>query len=208
MSNEQDYLKDIAEIRSMMERSSKFLSLSGWAGVLAGMYAISGAYLAVFFLSFNPDQIEYPINASGDTVAGLPPVVGMALFVLVLAIGTAIVLSSQKALGRGEKAWNSTSKRMIESMAVPLIPGGILLLVLMSNGLSGLVPPLSLLFYGLALYNAGKFTFDDVKYLGFIQIVLGLAGCWLVQYGMILWALGFGLAHIGYGLYIHYKYER
>ena len=208
MSTEQDYLKDISEIRSMMERSSKFLSLSGWAGVLAGLYALAGAYLAVFFLSFNPDQIEYPVNAGGDKVAGLPPVIGLALFVLVLAIGSAIVLSSRKALTRGEKAWNPTARRMIESMAVPLIPGGILMIALVANGYSGLVPSLSLLFYGLALYNAGKFTFNDVKYLGFIQIGLGLAGCLLVSYGMLFWALGFGVAHIVYGLFIHLKYER
>ena len=53
MKNETDYLRDIGEIRSLMERSSKFISLSGWAGIFAGIYALAGVYVAINYLHFN-----------------------------------------------------------------------------------------------------------------------------------------------------------
>lgn len=201
---EQDYTQDITEIRSMMERSSKFLSLSGWAGIMAGIYALAGASIAYTYFHFNPDGLFYNTLPTGS----LPKVIFLASLILILAIGTAFFLSRKKADKRGEKAWNATSRRLIANMAVPLAAGGILIVVLISKGLIGLIAPLTLLFYGLALYNASKFTYDDVKFLGLIQMGLGLTGSWFIEYGLLLWAIGFGVAHIVYGIYMHLRYER
>ena len=198
---EQDYIRDIAEIRTMMERSSKFLSLYGGAGILAGIYALAGAYIALSVFNFNPDQVNYHSNNTGSIVV-------LALVVLFLALGTAILLSFRKAKKRGEKIWNPVSKRLLVHMAAPLIAGGILILILMIKGLLGLVAPISLLFYGIALFNAGIFTFKEVKALGLFQISLGLAGSYFVEYGLFLWAIGFGILHIIYGIYLYSKYER
>ncbi len=204
MKEEQDYIQDLAEIRSMMERSSKFLSLSGLAGVMAGIYALTGAYIAYSVFNFNPHEIIYRSFESSS----LSMVIFIAIAVLIMAIGTAIFLSSKKARKRDENVWNATSKRMIASMAIPLAAGGIFILILLSKGLIGLIAPSTLLFYGLALYNASKFTFDDLKLLGLIQMGLGLTSAWFVEYGLLLWALGFGMVHIIYGIYMHLKYER
>ncbi|MDZ7694261.1 MAG: hypothetical protein U5K69_24595 [Balneolaceae bacterium] len=208
MKEEQDYIRDIAEIRSMMERSSKFMSLSGLAGILAGMYALAGAWIAYRFLDFNPDKIVYSSVESGGIASGLSGVIVLAIAILIMAIGTAIFLSYRKADKRDEKAWNAISRRMIANMTVPLVAGGILIVILLSNGFLGLIAPLTLLFYGLALYTASKFTYDDVKFLGLIQIGLGLTGAWFIEYGLLLWAIGFGVVHIVYGIYMHLKYER
>lgn len=208
MKDKQDYIQDIAEIRSMMERSTKFLSLSGWAGVMAGVYALAGAWIAYSFFDFNPHKIVYSPVHSGSLYSGLPNVIILALAVLVLAIGTAIFLSRRKADRKGEQVWNATSRRLLIHMAVPLAAGGILILILLSKGLIGLIAPLTLLFYGLAIYNASKFTFDEMKFLGLIQIVLGLAGAWFTEYSLLFWAIGFGLVHIVYGMYMHFSYER
>jgi uncharacterized membrane protein YidH (DUF202 family) len=208
MKEEQDYIQDIAEMRSMMERSSRFLSLSGFAGIMAGIYALAGAFIVYKVFHFNPDQLAYDSQPEGILPAGLLPVIFVGLGVLVLAIGTAIFLSSKKAHKRQEKVWNSTTKRLVYHMAVPLVAGGLLVLILIAKGFIGLIAPCTLLFYGLALYNASKFTYEEVKGLGLINIVLGLAGCYFVQYGLLCWAAGFGLAHIIYGIYLHYRYER
>ena len=93
-------------------------------------------------------------------------------------------------------------------MAVPLAAGGVLILILLSQGMVGLIVPMTLIFYGLALFNAGKFTYGEVKFMGIIQIVLGLLAAYFVAFGLFFWAIGFGLVHIAYGIYIHYKYER
>lgn len=204
MKAEQDYIRDITEIRAMMERSSKFLSLSGWAGILAGIYALSGTYIAYRFFQFNPNEVAY----SAELPDNLPEVILLATIILVLAIGTAALLSVKKANKRGENVWNPTTWRLLISMAVPLVAGGLLILILISKGLIGLVVPLTLLFYGLALYNASKFTYEDIKTLGLIEIALGLLGSYFVDYGLIFWALGFGVMHIIYGIYLHYRYER
>lgn len=208
MKEEQDYIRDIAEIRTMMERSSKFLSLSGWAGILAGIYALAGAVIAYKFFAFNPDKILYSPSDAERLSAGLLKVVLLAAVVLVLAISTAVILSTKQANKRGEKIWNATSRRLLINMAVPLVAGGILILILLSKDLIGLLAPVTLLFYGLALFNAGKVTYAEIKFLGLIQIVLGLLGAYFVSYSLLFWAIGFGIFHIVYGIYIHFKYER
>ncbi len=202
---EKDYIQDIAEIRSMMERSSKFLSLSGWAGVLAGIYALLGAYIAYSLFHFNPDQTAY---SNTELPADLSKVILLAIIILALTVGSAILLSSKKANKRGESLWNPTSKHLLTSMAVPLITGGLLILILISQGLIGLIAPFTLIFYGLALYNAGRYTYGDLKILGLIEIGLGVFSSYYVEYGLILWALGFGIMHIIYGIHLHYKYEK
>lgn len=93
-------------------------------------------------------------------------------------------------------------------MAIPLIAGGLLILIFISKGLIAFIAPFSLLFYGLALFTAGKFTYDEVKFLGMIQMALGLLSSCFVEYGLLIWAIGFGIVHIIYGVYIHYRYER
>ncbi len=206
MEKERDYIKDIAEIRTMMERSSKFLSLSGWAGILAGIYALVGAYIAHAYLRFRPIETGY--SADGIASSDLVKVCVLAAVVLVLSIGTAIYLSCRRATKRAEPLWNATSRRLVSNVSVPLATGGILALVFISKGLIGLLAPVTLVFYGLALYSAGSITFREVKALGMIQITLGLAGSFFVEYGLLFWAAGFGLMHIVYGLYIHLKYER
>lgn len=203
MKEEQDYIQDIAEIRSMMERSTKFLSLSGWAGIMAGLYALAGAWIAFNVFGFNPETINYPI--AGEE---LSKVIWLAIVVLILAVGTAVILSRKKAGKRDESIWNATSRRMLMHMAVPLFAGGTLILILLAKGYAGLMAPLTLLFYGLGLYNASKFTYDDLKFLGLIQVGLGLLSVWLVAYSLLLWAIGFGFVHIGYGIYMHLRYER
>lgn len=208
MKEEQDYIQDLTEIRSMMERSSKFMSLSGLAGVMAGIYALGGVWIVYSVYNFNPHEIVYRTTSSGGLFPYQLQVIIVALSVLILAIGTAIFLSYRKANKRDEKAWNATSRRMIVNMGIPLVTGGILILIFLSKGFLGLIAPLTLLFYGLALYSASKFTYGDVKFLGLIQICLGLAGAWLVEYALLLWAIGFGIAHIIYGIYMHFRYER
>lgn len=208
MKEEQDYSRDIADIRSMMERSSKFGSLSGWAGIMAGMYALAGAYIAWKVLDFHPVTIVGNSMEIDDVWPGLLPVIFLGMSVLTVAGCTAFFFSYKRAQQRGEKLWNATSRRLLMNMAVPMVAGGLFILILISQGLIGLIAPCTLLFYGLALYNASKFTYEEVRILGIIQIALGLISANFVEYGLLIWAIGFGLVHIIYGILIHYKYER
>lgn len=205
---QQDYFRDIADIRSMMERTTKFLSLSGWAGVMAGIYALAGAYIAYRVLEFNPDAVNYAYVSQAGLSGGLVKLIALGLLILILAIGTAIYFSKQKANQRNEKIWNATSRRLISNMAVPLVTGGLLILIFISKGLLGLIAPMTLLFYGISLYLAGRFTYAEIKAMGLIQIILGLLAAYFIEYSILLWTLGFGVLHIIYGGYLHFKYEK
>lgn len=203
MSPQSDHLQDLAEIRAMMERSSKFLSLSGLSGVLAGCYALGAAWVSANVFEFNPTSMAYTLNTEHEQ--GL---VLTALATLVLAVLSAILLSWRKAQKKEEKIWNATTRRVVTNVSIPLIAGAVLSFSLLQNDLVGLIAPITMLFYGIALYTAGSYTYHDIKYLGIIQIVLGLLACWFVQWGVLLWAIGFGLMHIVYGATMHFKYER
>jgi hypothetical protein len=208
MKEEQDYIRDIAEMRTLMERSSRFLSLSGLAGILAGIYALAGAWIAYRIFDFNPGQMTADDIASVNLTSHFLPVVLLALLILTMAIGTAIFLSYKKAAIRREKFWNPVARRLLINMAVPLVTGGLLILMLISKGLIGLVAPFTLIFYGLALFNASKLTYEEVRSLGLMEIGLGLISSYYVECSLLCWALGFGVLHIVYGIYMHYRYEK
>lgn len=201
MDKEKDYVEEIAEIRSMMERSSKFLSLSGWAGIMAGFYALVGVWVAFNWLNFNPSVLYY-------NTPNLLGVITLACAVLILSLATAIYFSWKKSNARGEKIWNATSRRLLMHMAVPLVSGGILILLLIAKGLEGVMLPMTLIFYGIALYNAGINTIFEVKLMGMIQIFLGLISLLFLSFSILFWALGFGVIHIVYGIYMHFRFER
>lgn len=208
MKEKQDYIQDLAEIRQMMERSTKFLSLSGLSGVMAGVYALAGAYAAFRVFYFDRYEIIYNTLQNGEFSGGLLNIILIGLTVLVLAIGTAIFLSHKKAGKLNASIWNAASKQLLSNMAVPLVTGGVAVIVLLVKGFIGLAAPLTLIFYGLALFNAGRFTYNELRYLGIIEAVLGVLGLLFIGYGLLLWAVGFGVMHIAYGIFIYVRYER
>ena len=208
MKSEEKYIKDITEIRSMMERSTKFLSLSGLSGIMAGIYALVGAYIAYRLFYVKSGSILYNTIDSQEMTAEVENLIILAIVILVLAVGTAIVLSLNKSKKYREKLWNSAARRVVINMAIPLITGGIFILILLSQGIYGLLAPATLVFYGLALVNASKFTFEELRSLGIVQVILGLFASYFIEYGLLIWALGFGLMHIVYGIVMHLKYEK
>lgn len=208
MKSEQNYIKDLSDIRQMMERSTRFVSLTGWSGIMAGIYALVGAYVA-YRMFYSGDEGEFMTQMSDKPeTAIILQLFLVALIVLALAIGTAIWMSARRAKRRQEYIWNPAARRLVVHLSIPLLTGGLFILILVLKGMMGLIAPASLVFYGLALINASKFTFEDVKFLGMAQIVLGLLGTWMTGAGLILWAIGFGIMHIVYGIHMQWRYER
>jgi len=207
MSNEEKYISDIQEIRSIMEKSSRFLSLSGLSGILAGIYALIGAYMAYRIFYFS-DEIIYSSLSQQAVTNNVVKLIILALSILILAIGTAILLSYRRARKTKSPIWDSTSKRLLINLLIPLVTGGILILILFSKGVIGLIAPLTLIFYGLALVNASKYTYTEIRNLGLFEILLGLLSAYYIGYGLLFWAIGFGVLHIVYGTMMYFKYER
>ncbi|MBO2545981.1 hypothetical protein J0871_16305 [Salegentibacter sp. BDJ18] len=206
MENEK-YLQDLSDIKRMMDRTSRFISLSGLAGVFAGGYAIIGAIVGKFLLDRHNSAIDSLSPASMDGII-LTQLFLLAIAVLLLAIGTAVFLTTRKAKKTKDKTWDSTSKRLLINFFAPLTSGGIFCLILVQYNLIGLVAPSMLIFYGLALIHASKYTFGDLRSLGYSNLILGLIATQFLSYGLYFWAVGFGLFHIAYGIWMYNKYDR
>ncbi len=200
--NSEDYLKDISEIKNLMNKSSRFISLSGLSGIMAGVYALIGAAFAYWLV----------LNHSSGTLLLDGWVFRYALLdlflVLIASVGTAILLTTKKAKKNSVKIWDPTTRRLLASFIVPLIAGGIYVIIILSQGRYGQTGGLMLLFYGFALINASKYTYGNIKYLGYIEIILGLLASYFIGYGFWFWVLGFGVMHIVYGILMYFKYEK
>ncbi len=204
-----NYLNDITEIKNMMNRSSRFISLSGLSGILAGIYALVGAATAHFMLQdFFSSYNRATVGDTTDFIELEFQLILVALTVLVLAVVTGIVLTYSKAKKHKAKMWDVSSKRLLVNFLFPLLTGGAFCLILIQRDIVSLIAPAMLIFYGLACINASKFTFGDIKYLGVINVILGLISSQFIGYGLYFWAFGFGVMHIIYGSIMHFKYDR
>lgn len=201
-----NYHEDLSHIRSMMERSSRFISLSGLSGVVAGLTAIIGAaYVCFVFQREGIDYFDGDRNIFGRDLVLELVIIGAVI--LVVAILSGYILTANKSRRQGLKIWDATTKRLLITFAVPLITGGLFCLVLLYHHLFVLVAPSTLIFYGLALVSAERYTLKDIKYLGYCQIILGLLSFLFLGWGLIAWTIGFGVLHIVYGLIMHKKYK-
>jgi hypothetical protein len=204
---EKDIQNELASIRSIMERSSKFISLSGLSGILAGIYALIGAYLAYRQIYKGSTRIydSLSVGVYPETITYL---IIIAVAVLAASLITGFVLSSRQAKRKGQPIWGKIGQTLLFHMATPLVTGGLLILILLSRGYYGIITPATLIFYGLSLISASNFTFSDVKYLGILEIILGLIAACLPGYGLLFWAIGFGVLHIIYGSMMYLKYDK
>ncbi|HAQ20943.1 MAG TPA: hypothetical protein DCR40_17175 [Prolixibacteraceae bacterium] len=203
--------EDLQAIREIMERSSKFLSLSGLSGIFAGVCALIGAAVAWFVVlgSGNVHYDEYYCSVGATPFNQVSIILGIdAIIVLIAAFLGAYYFSSKKAKKSGQKLWTSSTRRLLGHLFIPLVSGGIFVLILAFRNNIDLIASAMLIFYGLSLVNAGKFTLGEIHYLGLTEIVLGVLAGIFILYGLLFWVIGFGVMHIVYGIVMYYRYER
>lgn len=212
MHESREHLQTLTEIRGLMERSSKFLSLSGLSGVSAGLIALIGAAVVYgrlrtdWFTALSYNRLELYDSAAHATIQSF--LVTVAVVVLASALLTGTYFTVRKARRQGLSVWNAQSQRLLWALAVPLLTGGVFCLALLRYNLLWLAFPATLIFYGLALINGSKYTLRDVESLGYCEIALGLVSLFGPGYNLLTWALGFGVLHIAYGWAMYLKYER
>ena len=209
MSSPNESLQTLAEIRDLMNRSSKFLSLSGLSGISAGIVALVGAGVA--HLKLNTGYLSYEgagllTNSTRREVFEFLLIDGACVLLAAILLG--VFFTVRKARQSGESVWNAASKRLLVSLLIPLATGGIFCLALLNYGIVWVTFPATLIFYGLALLNASRYTLRDVEYLGISQVVVGLVSMFLTGYNLLMWAFGFGVLHIVYGMFMYFKYDK
>lgn len=211
MDNEkQKHLENLNEIRSIMERSSSFLSLSGLGGIFAGIFALIGAGFAWWLINIyhSYERRSFIIETGDFSLEIITALFIDALIVLILAITFGYLFTHRNAKKNNLKLWNKTSKLLLINLFIPLIVGGFFVMILIWHGAAFIIAATTLVFYGLALINASKYTVHDIRYLGISQVILGLIAAVDIGNGILYWALGFGVMHIIYGTIMYLKYER
>ena len=198
--------EDLVHIRSMMERSSRFISLCGLSGVFAGLSALLGGVYV--YQLFKVNGIEYfEDNHQLYSTSLITELILTAFVILFFALAFGIFFTVRKSKKLNLPIWTSATKNMLFNLAIPLIAGAVFCFALVYHQMFILVAPSTLIFYGLALLNAEKYTYSDIKYLGFSEVILGSIALFFVGYGLVFWILGFGILHIFYGLLLFKKYK-
>jgi len=218
MNSQDPSLETLQDIKNMMNQSSRFISLSGLSGISAGITALAGAWFANGVIQKSGSSSEgriaeiksYNEVADADLVSKLSEssLFLIAVITLVVAIILAVSFTYFRSTKQGIPVWGNAAKRLVWNLALPLFFGFVFLLKLIEAGVYGLIAPGCLIFYGLALVNASKFTLGEIRFLGYAILLLGLINCWLPGYGLYFWAAGFGILHIVYGVIMWNKYER
>ena len=207
MNEQQDQLATLHEIRNIMDRSSRFISLSGLSGVAAGVSALIGAAVVKWYMVTH--QIDYQQNLGRNLSREfLLFMITVAALVFILALCSATYFTARNARKTQHRVWDKQTERLLINLFIPLGVGGVFSAILIHHELLYLVAPVMLIFYGCALLNASKYTLSDIRYLGLCEMVLGLLASFFVGYGLLAWTVGFGVLHIVYGTLVYYKYER
>jgi hypothetical protein len=205
--------QDLVHIRGLMERSTRFLSLSGLSGVFAGVVALAGALVAreryddLLFITGQRSEGAEALNLKTHVQSTVWDLVMVAALVLVIALSGAAWFTWRRARRTGQGFWDPSARRLAWNLAIPLVAGGVFCLAMLWHGSVALVAPATLVFYGLALLNASKYTLDEIRWLGVSEVLLGLLSTAWVGAGLLFWALGFGVLHILYGGLMWYRHE-
>lgn len=210
MTSQNEQLETLKEIKNLMERSSRFISLSGLSGICAGCFALIGAWYAYHEFGYQDYYGRY-ITSHGnlETRASILRFIFIdASLVLLASLSAMLFFTSRRAGKNNEKIFDASAKRLLGNILIPLVTGGILCIIMLLKEDIAYIAPCTLLFYGLALVNGSKYSLNDIRYLGFLQIILGLLNAWFIGHGLLFWSLGFGVLHILYGSYMWFKYER
>lgn len=198
-------LTALQDIRKMMERSSRFISLSGWSGISAGICALAGAWLAHRkLLAYYNDYSR--VDSCPACLRN--ELLQIAIAVFIAAFATAMFFTYLKTRKDGVAIWGTTARRLLWNALLPMAAGGFVIWRMILLQQYDLVAGSCLIFYGLALINGSKYTMGEVRYLGYGQLITGIAGLWLTRSGLYLWAFGFGILHIIYGIAMWWKYDR
>lgn len=199
------YIEDLEQIKKIMNRSTRFISLSGLSGISTGIIALIGVFIAHILIFKDQQYLTYDAVDLGSSTFNI--LILTAIGALIFSIVSAIFFTQRKTTKQNMGMWDKQTKRLLINLSIPLITGGLLCLMLMIKGFIGLLPPLTLIFYGLALVNGSKYTLSEIRNLGIIVIVLGLLSVQFIEYGLLFWALGFGVVQIIYGLVVQKRYK-
>lgn len=201
-------LEELKKIRSLMERSSIYHSLSGLSGVAAGVIGLI-VYAVVYGLvdPFIEEQPQVKYTDEGRLYL-IKIFFGASVICLLLAFAAIFFFNWRKARRNDLSFFEPAMQKMFVNLFIPLIAGGLYSVMLLREQQFLLIAPSMLIFYGLAMIQASRHTIIEIRYLGLVELVLGLIAIFMKEYGIWFWLAGFGAVNLIYGAYIYFRYER
>ena len=206
---------DLGLIKDLMEKSTKFSNLSGIAVFFTGILAMIGASFVYFDIGFSVSELDISytqlINQNGepeDLFLKLKLLVFIASLILISSLVILYITALKKSGKEGIPLLNSSFSRTLKSLFIPLFSGGIFCLLLINHHMYGFVAPATLIFYGLGLVSSSKFSYSELEFLGYFELLLGFIASFFIGSGLLFWIIGFGVCHIVFGLLIHFKYDK
>src|SRR6185295_6524821 len=114
MENHEKHFEDLHEIRSLMERSARFISLSGLSGVCAGCFALIGSWIASqrFDISGLRSAGNYHNARENLLFLGL-----VASGVLFCSLAAGIFFTTRNAKNKGQKIFDRTTWFLLVNLA-------------------------------------------------------------------------------------------
>ena len=176
-------------IRRTMERSSTFTAVPGLGGAAMGAVGLAAAVLGASQGSHERWLVVWLLAAG-------------------VALGIGLASVWRKAARLGAPLTGQVGRRFAMSLAGPLVAGGALTWGLWKNDDWDMMPAVWLLLYGAGALAGGVFSVAAVRLLGVTFMALGVAA--LVAppaWGNVWLGLGFGVLHVGCGLYIAKNYQ-
>ena len=198
-------IETLRDIRSMMERSSRFISLSGWSGIFAGVFALAGAWIAGRKIA-EYNAVNDPATACISCLSNDLTIIALAVFIA--AFVSAVLFTAYRSRKDGVAFWGPVSRRLLWNTMMPMLVGGLVIWRMAEQGYYDFIAPSMLIFYGLALINGSKYTMGEIRFLGYSEIVVGITSLFFLPAGLYFWAIGFGVLHIIYGIAMWWKHER
>lgn len=205
--SEHNYIQQISDIKKIISERTKFNALSGVSGILAGTYALVGAFVAKQIID-RSEMMVYDNFTGRYFHQDVVKLYFIAAIVLIASISTGIYFSYIKAKKAGELLLNKVAVKIIRNFSIFLLTAFIVLLAVYAKNYFSMMAPLCLIFYGLALINVSSFIASEVYGLGLCIVVIGVFALFFPGNGLLFWSLGFGLMHIIYGTLMWYRYDR
>ena len=129
MNNGKEPVQALEEIKQMMDRGSRFVSLSGWSGIAAGICALIAAWVADKKLDqYGINKIDYSKSGytnNGDFLQFQRDLVILAVITFIAAFSLAFLFTWLRSRKTGVPVWGFTARKVIINVAVPMIVGAL-----------------------------------------------------------------------------------
>lgn len=179
---------NLAFIRQAMAGASAFTALPGLGLVLMGLSA-SGVAAFTWQAPMAPEGLVLWLGEAA------------------LAVLIALMSMRRKARRAGSSLVHGSGRKFFMSFLPAVVAGAVLTAVLWPTPAAPLVPALWLLLYGTGVVAAGSHSVACVPFMGAAFMALGLAAFLApAAWSAAFLAAGFGLVHMGFGLWIWRKH--